>query len=187
MLTALLAALEPAAASAPSANQIVQISEAFGVKPWLLLAQIINFGLVAAILYFFVIKPIQGKLDERARLIDEGLKRAEESAKVLADAQAEKDAVLTDARRQAQSLVERSHKEMQGFEAKSREEAQREAQQILEAAQKRIALEQQQQFQKAERDIAGLVVQLAEKSLEENLTPEQKTRFAERVATSLKK
>lgn len=184
MLTGLLAAIE--ATPPASANQIVQIAGTFGVKPWLLLAQIINFGLVASILYFFVIRPIQGKLDERAKLIDEGLKRSEESAKVLAAAQEEKAQLLTDARRQAQQIVEQTSKDMQAFEAKSREEAQREAQQILEAAQKRIVLEQQQQFQKAQTQIAGLVVTLAEKSLEETLTPDQKTRFAERVAASIK-
>lgn len=185
MFTGLLASIEPAAA-APSANQIVQIAGAFGVKPWLLLAQVINFGLVASVLYFFVIRPIQGQLDARAKLIDEGLKRSEESAKILAQAQDEKAQMITDARRQAQQIVEKTSKEMQQFEAKTREEAQREAQQILEAAQKRIQLEQEQQFQKAQTQIAGLVVSLAEKSLEETLTPDQKTRFAERVSAAIK-
>ena len=186
MFIGLLASVEPGA-TVESANQIVQIGQAFGVKPWLLLAQIINFCLVASILYFFVIRPIQGKLDERARLIDEGLKRAEDSARILADANAQKENLLTQARRDAQSLVEKTQKEMQAWEATRRQQAQQEAAQIAETAAKNLQLEQRQQLERAQNDIANMVVALAEKSLEETLTPEQKAKFAARVGGALQK
>lgn len=174
-------------ATVESANQIVKIGQAFGVKPWLLLAQVSNFGLVASLLYFFVIKPIQGQLDARAKLIDEGLKRSEESAKILAEANAQKDSIITGARREAQSLTERTQKEMQAFEAARRQQAQQEAAQIAETAARNLQLAERQQLEASERKLAEIVVTLAEKSLAEDLTADQKSRFAARVGGALGK
>jgi len=164
-----------------TANQIVQIGQAFGVKPWLLLAQMINFCLVAGVLYFFVIKPIQGQLDVRAKLIDEGLKRSEESARVLAAAEAQKAEMIASARREAQAMVEKTQKEMQTWEASRRTQAQQEAALIAETAARNLSLDQRQQVERAERELTSLVVTVAEKALEESLTAEQKTKFAQRM------
>ena len=190
MINLLLAAIEPvvttATAAAPAAaegsNQIIEIAHQFGIKPYLLLAQIINFALVAAILYFFVIKPIQSKLDERAKLIDDGLKRSEETNQILAAANAQREQIITGARREAQALVEKAQKEIAAYEAIKRTEAQQEALELEQASIRSLALEQERQIAKAQHEITNLVVSLSEKSLEETLTPDQRSRFATRVS-----
>ncbi len=174
-----------AAQKVETANQIVQMAGEFGIKPWLLLAQIVNFALVAAILYFLVLKPIEKKLDERAKLIDEGLRRSEESQQILDAARAQEQKIVGEARHQAQGLVERAQKEIEEFVSAKRTEAAREATELLEKTTRSLANEQQIQIAKAQRQIAQMVVSLAEKSLEETLTEEQKARFAERVAQGM--
>lgn len=171
--------------SPEGANAILQIAGQFGIKPHLLLAQIVNFAIVACILYFFVIKPIEKTLDERAKAIDEGLKRAEESEKTLQDAKTQREEIITGARREVQNLVERTQKEMMEFESQKRVAAERESAELLEKAKRDLKQEHEQQIAKAQKELAAIVVQLAEKSLEETLTPEQKQRFADKVTTSL--
>ena len=186
MIVALLALIDPAQSGAGN-NAILQIAGQFGIKPQLLMAQIVNFIIVACILTFFVVKPIQSKLDERSKLISDGLKRAEESEKTLAAAKAEKEAIIGEARATVQSLIERSQKEMQEFEGKKRQEAQKESVAMLEKARRDLAMDHEQQIARAQKELATLVITLAERSLEENLTHEQKNRFAEKTAEALKK
>jgi F-type H+-transporting ATPase subunit b len=182
----LLAVVDPAAANPEGANAIMQIAGQFGIKPYLLLAQMVNFGIVAAILWFFVIKPIQKTLDERAGVIDEGLKRAEESQKTLAAAKAQKEEIINAARKEVQVMIEKAQKDLQEYSSSTRTEAQREAAELLEKARRDLIAENAQQISKAQQELAAIVVSLAEKSLEENLTEDQKQRFSKRVAETLK-
>jgi F-type H+-transporting ATPase subunit b len=173
------------AAVATGSNQIVEISQAFGIKPWILLAQVINFSIVAAILYFFVIKPIQSKLDERAKLIDEGLKRSEETQALLKAAHDEKEIILQQARKEAKTMTENAQKEISAFQEAKRAEVQKQTADMLAAAEVRQQEEYRSQMKKAQNELADVVVKLAEKSLEENLTGDQKLRFNQRVGTRM--
>jgi len=186
MLPMLLASIQTSLPDGGN-NAILEIAGNFGIKPQLLLAQIVNFIIVALILTFFVIKPIQAKLDERNKLISDGLKRAEESQKTLESAQTQKEEIVAQARSSVQALMERSQKEVQDYSLKKRQEAESEAAVLLEKAKKELEFQQEQQIEKSQRRLAELVVQLAEKSLGEDLTEEQKKRFSERMLESLKK
>jgi len=186
MLPMLLASMQPSLPDGGS-NVIVEIAGHFGIKPYLLLAQIVNFIIVACILAFFVVKPIQAKLDERSKLIDEGLKRSEESQKTLAAAKTQKDEIIAEAQREVQGLIERYQKEVQEFESRKRLEAQKEAAQLLEKARKDLEIQHEQQIVKAQEHLAQLVVALSEKSLGDTLTEEQKERFSQNTMEALKK
>jgi len=84
-LSALLAAdAAPAAAKAAAgaapvapatnpAETIIQLFGSFGVDGPHLLIQLINFAILAFILYRFAIKPALGQMEERNRLIEKGL------------------------------------------------------------------------------------------------------------------
>ena len=54
-----------------------QIAEQFGVNTTMLVAQIINFTLVAVILYKFGFKGILSQIKEREKQISDSLKQAE--------------------------------------------------------------------------------------------------------------
>ena len=185
MLTGLFLASIEVATTGEGSNQLVQIAQAFGVKPYLLLAQMINFALVAWILHSLVLKPIQKQLDARAQKIDEGLKQSELARQTLAQAQQERDALILEARKHAQQIVDQSQKEITAYEVKRRLDAEHEAVALREQTLRTLALEQEQAIKKAQDDIAQVVINLAQKGLAEELTPEQKERFAARATATL--
>ena len=71
-------AAEAAAAHGESASGITKIMHDFGISLPFILAQIVNFSIVAFILWRFAFKPVLATLDARQRKIAEGLAYADE-------------------------------------------------------------------------------------------------------------
>ncbi|MEM6772971.1 MAG: ATP synthase F0 subunit B, partial [Bacteroidota bacterium] len=63
-----LFAAAPAEAAAEG-GAVAEIAGQFGVSVGTLIAQIINFGIVATALYFLAVKPVAKTLDERQQKI----------------------------------------------------------------------------------------------------------------------
>jgi F-type H+-transporting ATPase subunit b len=104
-----------------SGSQIAEIAETFGVDWPHLLAQIISFSIVCALLYMFAYRPILRLLAERRAQISQGLANTEkinaalaaieaERQETIAKAQAEAKRVITEARDVASRLKEREKK-----------------------------------------------------------------------------
>ncbi|HMA79010.1 MAG TPA: hypothetical protein VKP88_07860, partial [Candidatus Paceibacterota bacterium] len=63
-----------------------QLIQAFGIDTRLIVVQIINFGLLLALLSYFLYRPILNLLEEREAKITQGIKDAEAAAAAKADA-----------------------------------------------------------------------------------------------------
>ncbi len=83
-------------------NKLTMITEKFGVSLPTLFAQMVNFCLVAFVLYKFAIKPISATLDERQQKIADGLQYAEEMKTQLAEAERERAEKIKQAAQDAQ-------------------------------------------------------------------------------------
>ena len=55
---------------------ISELAGNFGISCWTLIAQMVNFCIVALVLYKFAVKPIAATLDERQQKIADGLQYA---------------------------------------------------------------------------------------------------------------
>jgi F-type H+-transporting ATPase subunit b len=97
-------ATQTATLEAPAPTQ--GILGTFGIKPSLFIAQLINFAIVLFILKKWVFTPLLKTMDERRRVIDEGLKHSEEAEKIHAQAKEDENRILRDARVQGQEIVE---------------------------------------------------------------------------------
>ena len=89
--------------AAEGGGQIEEIARTFGVDWPHLVAQIVSFGIVCAVLYLLAYKPILQILEARRQQIADGLANAEKIKAELARTEAERRDVLTkaDAKRQA--------------------------------------------------------------------------------------
>ena len=58
-------------------NQAASVLNDFGVEKPLLLAQIVNFAIVAFLLWKFAFKPVMATIDARKKAIDDGLRYTE--------------------------------------------------------------------------------------------------------------
>ena len=124
-----------------------------GIEPILLLAQIINFGIIFFVLKKFLSKPILNMLDKRKQEIEEGLnltrkmqaeeeKLKEKSDKVVSDAKKEARALLEEAKKQAteqrQQIVADAHKEAAQVIAKGKLQAEQEVKAMEEKVKQQV-------------------------------------------------
>ena len=77
-------------AQPPLSRLIKNLEEKFGVDLPTLIAQMVNFCIVAFVIYKFAVKPIAATLDERQQKIADGLQYAEEMKVQLAAAERER-------------------------------------------------------------------------------------------------
>jgi F-type H+-transporting ATPase subunit b len=168
-------------------NQIMILAGQFGIKPHLLLAQIVNFCLVAWILYVLVLRPVRKSLDSRARTIDEGLRKSEEAVQTLKKAHGEADDLLAEAQKKAAEIIGISQKQAAELEAKSRAITQKESAELLQKARQDAKAEYAASLAASKEGLAKVVVELSEKALGEELTPDQRTRFAQKAAETFNK
>ncbi len=91
---------------------------------------ILNFGVVAGALTYFLYKPVQKVLDDRSNLIEEGQKAAENSLQVSQKAQVQKTQLLQAAEKEAveksQELIKKAQQQVKEILAKAKEDGQAE-------------------------------------------------------------
>jgi F-type H+-transporting ATPase subunit b len=85
-----------------------EIIKAFGIDGRLIVIQIVNFAILMGILGYFLYNPILRMLAEREAKIKKGIEDAEAAAKAKAEADTEKQAVLTAAHGEASEINTRA-------------------------------------------------------------------------------
>ncbi len=84
--------------------------EAFDIN-WVSLGfQVVNFLLLLYLLNRLLFKPLLSRMDERAEKIREGLENAEAAARDRELARAEREAAVTEARKEAADMLARANK-----------------------------------------------------------------------------
>lgn len=165
------------AAADAAANPIVAISEQFGLKPQLIVAQMVNFALVAFVLYRFAFRPVMKTLDERQKRIAQGLQDAEDARKQLEDAQARHAAVLREAQVEAQAIVRESQKSARLLLEKQTQEAAAKVEEMLEKGRQASDLERRKMLDEVRGEVARLVVLTSSRVLARELSAEDRARF----------
>lgn len=170
----LLAATEAAASGTEAKEGLVGT---FDLDWKLILAQGINFIIVATLLWKFAFKPVIATMDERGKKISDGLQYAEEAKQQLSSAEKEKAEKLREANTEAQAIIHGAKSRADALAAEQKEQVDREIAEKRRRADESIEQERQKVLAEAKQDIARLVVLTSGKVLGRELTPEDKSRF----------
>ncbi|MBI5799035.1 MAG: F0F1 ATP synthase subunit B [Candidatus Yonathbacteria bacterium] len=142
-----------------------QIVSVFGINWKLLLIQGVNFGLLLAILYKFLYKPVLHMVDTRRMKIENAIKKAEIMETELGNAESEKARILRDATKKGDEIIDAAKKHAETEEHSIMQTAHRKAVHLLNEAERRTNREHDEMVQKAEREVARMAVLSAEKIL----------------------
>ena len=135
----------------------------FGLEsPVLLIAQIVNFLVVAWLINRFLLRPLMANLKVRREKIAKGIADAEAARHALESASAERDKVLQKASSDAYQLLEIARNEAERLRAAALERAGRDADRLIEDARAVMALERENM----EREVQGLSLQFSARILE---------------------
>ncbi len=196
-LSALLAAdAAPAAAKAAAgaapvapatnpADTIIQLFGSFGVDGPHLLIQLINFSILAFILYRFAIKPALGQMEERNRLIEKGLADAQAATQRLAEAQKASDAKLNAASDEAAKMLAEARNAAKAAVEAAKAEATAAQTEVIAKAKAAIEADRVKMMNEVRGEISRLVVETAAKVLEQNLDDATRGRLNEAAVKQL--
>jgi F-type H+-transporting ATPase subunit b len=132
-----------------------------GINPYLLIAQVINFGLLAFLLARFLYRPVLNALAARTARIQESIENAEQVKQQLARAQQDYEAQLNKARQEAAQIIAQANERAQVQAREVVANAQTEAERIKAEAQQQAQQEREQLLRGLQGQLANLVTQTA--------------------------
>ncbi len=130
-----------------------------------LFAQAVTFFLFIIVSVKWVWPIVLRKIEERQKLIADGLAEAERGRSSLADAQKQTEGLLRDARARAQEIVAAAEKSATLRIEESKSQAKTEGERLVLSAKAQIDQEVQSAKQKLREQVASLAVSGAEKIL----------------------
>jgi F-type H+-transporting ATPase subunit b len=137
--------------------------EALGINLGYLISQIVNFTLLAVLLYFVAYKPILRMLDERSARIKKGLEDAELASQRATAMEQEFEKRMVEARKEGQEIIaqatQMSEKARQDILDKAREEARAQ----IEKAREEISRERDLAMAELRQQVADLSLVISEK------------------------
>ena len=116
------------------------ISDTFGVDWHLLVAQAINFAIVAFLIWKFAFKGILDTVKKREEQISDSLKNAEKIKLQLEETDRKHEETLKDASVEAQKTVSQAREQAKAHLENQREEAEKQAEEIVRNVHKRDRL-----------------------------------------------
>jgi len=143
--------------------------EALGINLGYLISQIVNFTLLAVLLYFVAYKPILRMLDERSARIKQGLEDAEEASRRAAEMEQEFEQRLAEARKEGQEIIAQATQMSEKARQEILETARQEAREQVEKAKEEIARERELAMSELRQQVADLSLSISEKVIGEAL------------------
>ncbi|MEY2820916.1 MAG: hypothetical protein RJA37_641 [Verrucomicrobiota bacterium] len=178
----LLAAAEQ---SANPAAGIVELFGRFGVDRHHLIPQLVNFALLAFVLYRFAIRPALGQMEERNRLIAQGLADAKAAEQRLAEAQKAADAKLNAASDEAARVLAEARASAARTVEVAKSEAAAAAAEVLRKGQAALESDRVRMLNEVRGELARLVVDASGKVLGQTLDDAQRARLNEAAVKEL--
>jgi len=141
--------------------------------------KVINFGILAFILFKFGRKPLQSFLKQRAELIEKTLKEAREAKEAALKALQEVDERLKTKDKEIQEILAVTKRSGETERENLIEQGNKLKEKILEQAKANIAFELKHAKEAIKAEAAEIAIELAEKKLKEKLTTEEQEKLLE--------
>jgi len=135
----------------------------FGIDWSLLIAQVINFAILAVALTWLLYKPVLKMVKDRERVIAKGVDDAEESAKRLEHAGVEVEKLVGAAEGEASAIVEHARRAATDERSRILKEAEERSARIALDAEARARETESESLRRSEKEIARLALLAAEK------------------------
>jgi F-type H+-transporting ATPase subunit b len=143
--------------------------EALGINLGYLISQIVNFALLAVLLYFVAYKPILRMLDERSARIKKGLEDAELASKRAAEMEQAFEQRMTEARKEGQEIIAQATQLSERARLDILETAREDARTLVEKAKEEIARERDLAMAELRQQVADLSLTISEKVIGKTL------------------
>lgn len=154
-----------------------------GIEPILLLAQLINVGILFFVLKKFLYQPILKMLDKRKAEIEEGLALTQKMAKEETKLKLREEELVSQAKKDAKALLEETKKQLEAEKKEIIADAHKQASEILAKAHKTAEAAKEQAMDEVREEAVALASQMVVKLAPEVLSTDDHRKL---IAVSLK-
>ncbi|MBP52055.1 MAG: ATP synthase F0 subunit B [Opitutae bacterium] len=158
----------------------------FGVDLPMLIAQVVNFLIVAFVIWQFGLKKVLSTIKDREKQIADSLKNADRIKLELEETEKRQQETLQEASLSAKKTVSAAQEQAKAFIEAQKEDARKQAEEIVEKAKTAMELERQRILSDAREEIASLVIMTTSRVLEKELSDDEKSRFSSAAVDNLK-
>ena len=166
-------------------GQVEKIARTFGVDWPHLVAQIVSFCIVCALLYWLAYQPVLKMLGMRRQQIAHGLANAEKIKAELARTEAQRQEVISQANVQATKIIEEAHAAAARVQQRETQNAIAAAEQIMAKSREVAAQDYARMLTELKREVGRLVVQTTATVTGKILTAEDQRRLSEETVREL--
>ena len=177
--------LAAASGTGESANKAQQIFDTFGVNWPLFISQCIAFLIVAFLLKRFAYQPVLEMLEQRRQKIAEGMENADKIKAELAETQAERDKVMTEANTRAEKLIADAKEAAKQVGEAEGQRAVKQAEEIIRKAREATEADRERMLSELKAEIGRLVVETTAKVSGKVLTAEDQQRLIDETNKEL--
>jgi F-type H+-transporting ATPase subunit b len=163
-----------------------ELVEGLGLDWKILIAQIVNFGILLLILWKFAYKPLVKKLHERTDTIDKSLKDAQRIEEELKATEIKRDEAMTRARRDSQELLDKAKAEGEQIKQEMTAKAKTEVEKIVGDAHADIAQAKEKMIAEAKEEIGNLVISSTEQILGDKIDAAKDKELIDKALKSIK-
>lgn len=142
-----------------------ELISTFGLDWRLLVIQMVNFGILLFVLKRFLYGPVMSMLDERKRVIEQGVKDAEDAARKNKEAEAEGKIIIADATREGDSIIAKAQVRAEEKGATIMSAAEEKAALLARDAEMRAQETKEKAMRESREEIAKAAILVAEKIL----------------------
>lgn len=157
-----------------------------GINVNLLIFQFINFGIVVAILWFLILKPLVKTLGDRQKKIGDSLKNAEKIQRNLDKSEKDYQTRIDKAKVEANKILEKANAETAIVAGEMKNKAKKEIEQLVDHAKKNIRLEKEAMVVGLKKETGELVVSAVEKILSAKMDSKKDKELIEHMLKDLK-
>ena len=161
-------------------SQLAEETPGLIVQPYWVLVTIVQFAILYFLLRKFLWTPVTRMLTDRSAKIREGLDLVASAQRDREEMKREVESLLTEARREAAALAERSTQATEAAGALLRAEAKAEADRIRERGRADAAALHDQALAQLRSEVAGLVIAAASRILGAEIDPARHRALIER-------
>jgi F-type H+-transporting ATPase subunit b len=164
---------------------IISSLQSIGFDWQVAVAHVVNFLLVLWLLNRFVFGPLKSKLKQRREEIESGVAEAREAEKKLQKAKERKKAILENAQNQRQEILAKAREHAESIKENARTEANQVAETIVADTRKEMKKERAQMEDEFREYAGDLVVDVAEKLLDREVTKSDHKKLIKQAVTEL--
>lgn len=142
-----------------------------------LLAQAINFAIVAFVLYKFAIKPALISLDKRVKQQEKADQGAKNIETKLLEIEENKKIVIDEARKESRKIIEETEKSAENLAERIKKEAELNAKKVVDEARVQMESEKNILISEIKKELLSIVGTSIESSILKNLSKEDKEKL----------